>query len=391
MITEHDIPPRKLQENLAIDRTGSTQLPANEAISWSLVGLFSPQAGRQEMLIYRSPFSIGRLPACDCVIESRKVSKLHAEIITMGDLLFLRDANSTNGTFVNGCRISCPTPVGPGDLIQIADMEFEVRRQSQASPGETFAVENVEGNWLLSQMHQILDHGAFHMAYQPIMIGTDSQHYGFEALLRCKIPGLESPIQVFAAASRLGLQEELSACCRLRAAEEVSQYKTDLRLFVNTHPDEELGTELLSSLERLQALADPWRLVVEIHEAAVPDLNTIKQFRDTLHAQGIELAYDDFGAGQSRLREIAQVPPDYVKFDRSLVSKIAESGTRQMQLLSTLVQLCHDSGIRTIAEGIESSQDSDCCQQIGFELYQGYHFGKPGPLYIPETPPPSKP
>lgn len=384
MITEHDTSAQKLLNKQANNNEAGTSSQVDEYISWSLVGTFSFQAGQQEMPIYRTPFSIGRLPACDCVIESQKVSKLHAEIITVGDLVFIRDANSTNGTYVNGCRISTQTPIGPGDLIQIADMEFEVIRQSLDSPSETYAVDNVQGNWLLSQMHRILHQGEFHMAYQPILCGPDLELHGFEALMRCKIPGLESPIKVFEAASRLGLQEELSASCRQRAVEEVSQTKTDLRLFVNTHPDELLGPELLNSLEVLQSLSHPWRLVVEIHEAAVSDLATIREFRDALHAHGIELAYDDFGAGQSRLLEIAQVPPDYVKFDRGLVNNIASAGARQIQLLSTLVQLCHDNGIRTIAEGIETPQDSECCQRIGFDLFQGYHFGKPGQLQIPQ-------
>ena len=64
------------------------------------------------------------------------------------------------------------------------------------------------------------------------------------------------------------------------------------------------------------------RLILEIHEEAVPDIGLLRQLRDQLAAHGVGLAYDDFGAGQSRLTELAEVPPDYIKLDMRLVRDI---------------------------------------------------------------------
>ena len=64
------------------------------------------------------------------------------------------------------------------------------------------------------------------------------------------------------------------------------------------------------------------RMVLEVHEGVVTDLPTMHWLRDQLNDLGVGLAYDDFGAGQSRLTELAEVPPDFIKLDMSLIRGI---------------------------------------------------------------------
>jgi len=153
--------------------------------------------------------------------------------------------------------------------------------------------------------------------------------------------------------------------------------QASLRLFLNTHPHEFLGGELLRSLEELQKLAGRWKLVVEIHEAAMPQWSTMVHFRKAVKQMGIELAYDDFGIGQARLRELSELPPDYIKFDRTLVHNLATADPRRVALVRSLVDLCRCNDVKTIAEGLENSLDGALCEELGFELFQGYFYGKP--------------
>lgn len=62
-------------------------------------------------------------------VASVRVSGRHAEILRVGDHLLIRDLGSTNGTFVNRRRVRQPTPIGDGDHIEIADLEFRLEFQ----------------------------------------------------------------------------------------------------------------------------------------------------------------------------------------------------------------------------------------------------------------------
>jgi EAL domain-containing protein (putative c-di-GMP-specific phosphodiesterase class I) len=89
------------------------------------------------------------------------------------------------------------------------------------------------------------------------------------------------------------------------------------------------------------------------------------------------LVYDDFGAGQARLIELAEVPPDYLKFDRSLIQQIHQAPAARHQLLEGLVKMALELGIRLIAEGLENPAEVDICRTLGFDYGQGFLFAVP--------------
>ena len=78
--------------------------------------------------------------------------------------------------------------------------------------------------------------------------------------------------------------------------------------------------------------------------------------------------------------EIVEVPPDYLKFDMQLIKDIDQAPASRQQMLATLVKMVHDLGITTIAECIECEAESVACQQFGFDLGQGFFYGKPAPI-----------
>jgi EAL domain-containing protein (putative c-di-GMP-specific phosphodiesterase class I) len=96
----------------------------------------------------------------------------------------------------------------------------------------------------------------------------------------------------------------------------------------------------------------------------------------------IGLAYDDFGAGQARLVELVEVPPDYLKFDMKLVQKIASASLERQRMLASLVKMVHELGVAPLAEGIEEAGDHEVCRQMGFKLAQGFYYGYPS---LPKT------
>jgi EAL domain-containing protein (putative c-di-GMP-specific phosphodiesterase class I) len=99
----------------------------------------------------------------------------------------------------------------------------------------------------------------------------------------------------------------------------------------------------------------------------------------------MQLAYDDFGTGQARLQDIVVVPPDFLKFDMSMIRGLDLATAGQQRLVRSLVEMARSLGIRVLAEGIETAGEHEACQQLGFELAQGFFYGKPARL--PEASP----
>lgn len=64
---------------------------------------------------------LGRDMANDIPIPDVEISRRHARVFQQGDLVFIEDLGSTNGTFVNGTRISSPKQLHPGDQITLAE------------------------------------------------------------------------------------------------------------------------------------------------------------------------------------------------------------------------------------------------------------------------------
>jgi EAL domain-containing protein (putative c-di-GMP-specific phosphodiesterase class I) len=135
-------------------------------------------------------------------------------------------------------------------------------------------------------------------------------------------------------------------------------------------------------MRALRQLNTRQSLTLEIHEAAVAKPALMKELRNELRQLNIGLAFDDFGAGQARLAELFEVVPDYLKFDMSLIRNIHEASAEQIEMVKSLVHMVRHMNIVPLAEGVESTAERDVCMELGFELAQGYLFGKPVPLHV---------
>ncbi len=96
----------------------------------------------------------------------------------------------------------------------------------------------------------------------------------------------------------------------------------------------------------------------------------------------IRLALDDFGLGE-RFLQLAEVPPDYLKFDISYVRGLVHATVAKRRMLSMLMAAARDLGAQPIAEGVETELEAGACAMMGFTLAQGYLYGVP----ISLTPP----
>jgi EAL domain-containing protein (putative c-di-GMP-specific phosphodiesterase class I) len=218
--------------------------------------------------------------------------------------------------------------------------------------------------------------------YQPLLRFSDMVKVGYEILGRISDDSLPSnPNELLDIAECLGCGGELSSLFREVGVEVAREIPGSPLMFVNSSKFEIFEMDnLLASMQKIRYTAPSTTVVLEINEKAAADTNELPILRDSLEKLNIGLAFDDFGVGQTRLVELSKTPPDYLKFDISLIRKIHLAPKRLHQMISTFIKASHDLGILTLAEGIECSEESEVCRQIGFDLGQGYFFGRPAPI-----------
>jgi EAL domain-containing protein (putative c-di-GMP-specific phosphodiesterase class I) len=216
------------------------------------------------------------------------------------------------------------------------------------------------------------------VAYQPIVTWSKRQIYAFEGLLRCGEPSLPYPGAVLEAAERLGRLDEVGRSIRDRVAGVIEQAPCEF-VFVNLHTRDLLDDYLYSPTAPLSRLAK--RVVLEITErVALDEVKDAAQCVARLRAIGFRIAIDDLGAGYAGLTSLAQLEPDVVKFDMSLVRGLHENESKR-KLIQSMTALFVELGITVIAEGVETALERDALVTTGCDLFQGYLFAKPGPPF----------
>lgn len=325
---------------------------------------------------------VGRCGDVTLRINRPTISSVHAEVFERDGQLWLRDFDSTNGSYVNGTPVKGEVQLERGDLIQFADVAFRVdcADSELGRINKTVATSTYDEALSLVQFDRLMQHRSVIPHFQPIVALPSLDSIGFEVLGRSRHYGLESPKDMFLAASQLNQEGELSELLRYVGTREGEAIDGDPKLFLNTHPVELVTCGLLDSLGRLRELHPNQNITLEVHEAAVTDVAMMETLRHRLTELNMGLAYDDFGAGETRLIQLANVSPDYVKFDMHMIRDIHLASPRQRQLLKTLVSMVRDFGSAALAEGVETKGEHEVCCQIGFEFGQGYFYGKPQPI-----------
>ncbi len=333
----------------------------------------------QRTLVQPIPFTIGRAPGLALVLPAVHVSKKHAEIYSDGLALRVRDLGSRNGTFLNKVPVT-DAPLHEGDVLGVGDYEFRLVRHDEGL-GQAADTQPLTRHIAAARVRQMIDKAAVAVTFQPIVALDSGRPIAYESLGLGSFPGLPpSPVVLFDLAGELGpdAQAELSRLFRRLAIEAVRDRPEPPLLFLNTHPADLEQPGLLPSLQELRDATPSVRFVLEVHESALADPEFIAWLRARLSALEIGLAYDDFGAGQARLLELAEAPPDFLKFDRRFVTKMESAPQSRKRLVASLVAAARELMVSTVAEGVETAEEAAECRQAGFTHAQGYFFGRPG-------------
>lgn len=235
----------------------------------------------------------------------------------------------------------------------------------------------------LNELRRILAVQGIRVRYQPIVSLADGTVHGFEALSSGP-PGdiFESPEMLFSFAEETDQIVELERLCRSTAIRGAREIGAGRKLFLNTSARGLCDPQLLSP--DLLALMGSFglsseNLVVELTErAAMTGNRELQRALDRLRERHVQFAIDDVGAGYSSLQAVAEIEPQYLKFDLSLVRDIQHSRIKQ-SLLESILTLAGKIDARVIAEGVEQLDEFRTLRSLGVPLGQGYLFGVPTP------------
>jgi len=351
---------------------------------WYLEGYFDNDKSLQRVSIEEFPFYIGRDSHVGLTINQNDVSRHHAEIFEENNLLYIKDLSSTNGTFINHHKIHHISPITSNDVIQFANIESRLIDLSEdfiEDGSETRITSSECSNRIplgANDLTDMITNAKVEMVFQAVVNKTD-QIVGYEILGRGNHPTLPKPPgELFRIAESIGLEVELSELFRSVGLRQAAASNTEKFILVNMHPTEMENSErLLSGLKNIKQDRLPFRVILEIHEQAVSNLNSVQKLSKELEQLHIGIAYDDFGAGQARLVELADAPPEIVKFDIQLIQDIDVASPKRMKMLKILVAMVHHMGVKALAEGVSRKEEAQVVKDLGFDLIQGFYYGQP--------------
>ena len=233
---------------------------------------------------------------------------------------------------------------------------------------------------LANDLRAAMQAGRLHLHFQPIYDTSTRRLVVCEALSRWTDPvrGAISPLEFISAAEHSGFIGALTEWVLLRACREAASWADPVQVSVNLSPLNLSQPSLVATVTRI--LADtglaPRRLVLELTEGSVLENSAVARKALTgLRDLGVELWIDDFGVGHANVAYLQQLPCNAVKIDKSFL----EQHDRRRELLTGMISLAQQCGLRVIVEGIETTEHEQLLQELGCDLLQGFHLGRPLP------------
>ncbi|MDB5038638.1 MAG: hypothetical protein JWQ35_2166 [Bacteriovoracaceae bacterium] len=223
--------------------------------------------------------------------------------------------------------------------------------------------------------------------FQPIVSMTDGSIFAYEALSRGpKGSPMESPLMLFSVAETAQLSFELDRLCRRKAIENAKGLDGIQKLFVNTFPttmhDPEFKGEHLRKLLKDSNFLGK-NIVFEITERFAIENYALFQKEQSYYSDlGFDLAVDDIGTGYGSLEAIANLKPQFVKVDISIIRGIHQNPVKQ-ELLKAIRDIGRKVNAKIVAEGIEQEAELDCVRELGIDYGQGYLIARPSIEFQP--------
>ena len=278
----------------------------------------------------------------------------------------------------------------PDDILRDADTAMYRAKSLGKSRHEVFHKEMhthaVNLLHLETDLRRALDRREFAVYYQPIVSLQTGVVQGFEALLRWRHPshGFISPAEFIPVAEETGLILPIGlwaleeACRQMREWQGQFPQADGMYVSVNLSGRQFANPELIEQIkEALRSTGlRPQSLKLEITESVVMgDIEKTIEMLRHLRALGVESSIDDFGTGYSSLAYLHHFPSSTLKIDRSFIGRMG-TGEEKSEIVSTILLLARNLGMRVVAEGVETEGQLAQLQALSCDYGQGYLFSK---------------
>ncbi|TPI66879.1 EAL domain-containing protein [Mesorhizobium sp. B3-1-3] len=237
---------------------------------------------------------------------------------------------------------------------------------------------------LTREMQQALANDEFGFYYQPQVELDTGTLVGAEALLRWHhgLFGTQQPGRFIEHAEDTGLILDIGFR-GLRAVVDYAQRTNDgrstaLKFSMNVSAIEfklrdmpQFVSEVLSERE-----VNPAWITLELTEGLMVESSAemLSIMRD-LRQLGVGLSIDDFGTGYANLRYLEELPITEIKIDRTFVTGLGESRSKQI-IVESIIRISNELGFRVVAEGIQTSDDCARLRDMNCRFGQGFFFGE---------------
>jgi diguanylate cyclase (GGDEF)-like protein/PAS domain S-box-containing protein len=275
------------------------------------------------------------------------------------------------------------------DMLRDADLAMYQAKTQGRGQHACFDVELRERTQRRLRLEQDLReapaNGQLWMAYQPIVDLRTGRTTAVEGLLRWAHPrfGTIPPMEFIPLAEESDLIDVVGAHMLRTATEETvalrARHGTDLRLAVNLSARQLDNPNLVDDVRRTLDVTGlpPSALCMEITESTLMrDPAVAATALSALRELGVRLAIDDFGTGYSSLAQLLRLPLDTLKIDQSFVADLGRSKEADA-IVTSIIAMAHAVDLSVIAEGIEEPRQLDVLRDLGCDLAQGYHLGRP--------------
>ncbi len=264
------------------------------------------------------------------------------------------------------------------DRARVERLVYQALEDALADSGDR---EQCDAACRMQRLEEIIASGDIRTLVHPIYRLSDLEIIGYEALSRGpEASEFERPDKLFKIAYDADLVLKLERLCRRRAFETASGLPKGRLLFINIEPesvaDPELRDIMFTTL-LADAAITPADVVLELTErTAIEDFCSFRATLEYLRTIGFRIAVDDGGAGYGSLQCLAEIRPDWLKIDISLVRDIDTDDVRR-SLVASMVTFAERVGVKLVAEGIERVGQLEMLRALGVEYGQGFLFCMP--------------
>ncbi|MBS3955977.1 MAG: GGDEF domain-containing protein [Clostridiales bacterium] len=276
-----------------------------------------------------------------------------------------------------GCYVGSATVAADPNVRS----ERLVHRALDAAMQESASREALDAEKRADHLRHIIDTRDVRTLVHPVFDLRDMSVVGYEALSRGPAgTEFEHPDKLFKVAYDTDLVMRLERLCRTRAIEAAAGLPEGRLLFINVEP-EAVGDPHLRDMVKSSILdharIEPESIVLELTErAAINDFVAFRATLELLRALGFSISVDDAGAGYASLQCLAEVNPEWLKIDLSLVRGCDGDDIRR-SLITSLVTFADSASVKLVAEGIETAEELAMVRSLGVRYGQGFYFGRP--------------